>query len=446
MGNQLASEIIKKEVMRCNRCGLCQDACPTYRATGEEMAVARGRNRMLRMAVDGQIEFEKEPAVFKMVDACLLCKSCVVNCPSNVATDKIMLAARSAWCRSHGLSLLQRMLYRGVFSHSNRTRFLNKLARFYQKSGTRWLVRKSGLAGASQGLRAAEAMLPAEISPNVRQVLLEKPLAKGTGPQVTYFLGCAVENLVGNIGLATLDLLEALHCQVTIPDTNCCGAPHHNSGDQEEAVRLALKNVSLLVEKTSGPIITDCATCSNSLKEYPQWLAAPAESSAQVMALRVKDVTSWLAEQGLSTEKLAPLPITVTYHDPCHLVRGLKVKEAPRKVLGFIPGLRLVEMKEADMCCGGAGSFSITHPELSRQVLKRKINNIMQTGAEAVVTSCPACTMQLTYGLKLFGLPLPVLHPVQLAIFSLFLAGGLVQPRTNLGALSKLVPTLGSVG
>jgi len=441
LGNQPANAIIKQEVMRCNRCGLCQDACPTYRATGEEMAVARGRNRMLRMAVDGQIEFEKEPAVFTMIDACLLCKACVVNCPSSVATDKIILAARAAWRQIHGLSWLQRTLYRGVFSHSNRARFLNKLARFYQKSGARWLVRKSGLAGASPGLRAAEALLPAEANPNVRQNILERPLAKGMGPQVTYFLGCAVENLVGNIGLATLDLLEALQCRITIPDTNCCGAPHYNSGDQTEAVRLAKKNVSLL-EHTSGPIICDCASCGDSLKEYPEWLPAPGGSPAQGMAMRITDVTAWLTEYGLPTEKMAPLPIAVTYHDPCHLARGLKVKEAPRRVLAAIPGLRLLEMKESDMCCGGAGSFGITHPELSLLVLKRKINNIIATGAQAVVTSCPSCTMQLAYGLKHFNLPIPVLHPVQLAVFSLFLSGSLIKPRTDLGLLTRLMATV----
>ncbi len=417
------------ELLRCNRCGFCQDACPTYKVTGDERALARGRIRMLRLAFDGSHQFVRQPEMAAMISSCLLCKACVMACPSRVATDTMVLAARAAWHRQHGLPPVARYLYRGVFSHPGRLRLMHKGLRFYQKTGLRWLARKTGLTRIVPLAGRADAQLPTIPAGSVRDFLDRMAasgaattladgnvvLGQGDAPTVGYFLGCAVNHFFSPVGKATLQVLQAHQRRVVVPAVNCCGAPHQSAGDLTEAKRLARRVVDTLSAITVEAWVTDCATCGSTLQEYGKLLADDPVYAAkgEQLAAKVTDITAYLVSIGLKQPDRA-VPVTVTYHDPCHLSRGMLQREAPRTVLRAIPGLILSEMKEADMCCGGAGSYGLTHPRLSNAILARKMANVRQSGAGVLVTSCPSCALQLGRGLRQSGLPLPVYHPVQL--------------------------------
>lgn len=405
----------EKELLRCNKCGFCQDACPTYKVTGRETALARGRVRLMRLGAEGKYDLLSEREIAEILDTCLLCKACVTVCPASVATDQLVLTARSRWRSAHGLTAVQKYLYRGIFSHNRRLRTATKLIRFYQKNGIRWAVKSTGLLEALGAAGKAEGMLPEIPAQTVRDYLAQASPLPQPARRVAYFVGCAVDNFFSPVGIATVEVLRANNRQVLAPDTRCCGAPHMSGGDLEEARRLARHNIDRILALQADRLVTDCATCGSMLREYAHLLADDAayREKARQVAGMVTDVCAYLVETGFD-RNLEPVEATVTIHDPCHLARGLKSKDFPREVLRAIPGIKIIEMQEPDMCCGGAGSYSITHPDFSGKILDRKINNFKATGAGVMVTSCPACTMQLSYGLKQHGLGNPVLHPVQL--------------------------------
>jgi glycolate oxidase iron-sulfur subunit len=404
---------ILEVLMKCNRCGLCQEVCPTYRVSGNEFAVARGRNRLIRMAIEGQLEFDKEPEIEQFINECLLCKACETNCPSGVPTPELISQVREYYTSTKGLPIAKKIMYRGVFSHNKRIDLVRRLAKVYQKTGIKTLVRMTGV---NNIFNKADDMLPDLPKNSVRGQLpmllknIHQPKYK-----VAYFLGCSVNNFFSSIGVATIKVLQKNSCQIIVPDVNCCGAPHNSAGDQREFKRLAIKNLKELAKLDPDAIIVDCSTCGSILKEYVGLFENEPEYQklAKQIAEKVKDISSFLIEIGFKKE-MGEIKARVTYHDPCHGVRFLNVQEAPREILKSIPGIELIEMNEADMCCGGAGSYSIFYPKLSRQILSRKINNFKKTGASILATSCPACTMQLSFGMKLHELTSPVKHPVEL--------------------------------
>ena len=237
---------------------------------------------------------------------------------------------------------------------------------------------------------------------------MEPPLMKG---RVAYFVGCGVNHLLPEIGEATVNLLEVSGYGVSVSRSYCCGLPSYANGDLDTARRLARGNLRLFKNKNVASVVTDCASCSSFLKGYTELLADdPAFGPlAAKFSGKVLDITEFLA--GVSPEpQAAQLPITVTYHDPCHASRYQGLRAEPRKILRSIPGLMFVEMQEADWCCGGAGTYGVKHPDLSDRILGRKMENVARTGAEFLVTSCPSCILQLSYGLRRHNLPMKVLH------------------------------------
>jgi glycolate oxidase iron-sulfur subunit len=416
VAKELTRQELQEKIMKCNRCGMCQNVCPTFLATGNEADVARSRIRFARMVLEGKYDWGAEQELTPYLKECLLCMACVNSCPSSVATDEIMMQARHLTNSASGLPLFNRLAYRGLFSHRQRLRAMGRLLRFYQKGGARWVVKQSGALKLFKGMGKAEDLLPVIPKTSLRaqlpQILHSVP---DPAHRVAYFPGCTIDVFYSGIGRDSIEVLEKNRCLVTVPDAVCCGGPHQSGGDFEEARRLAKKNIDLFSGLEVEAIITDCASCGSTLKGYGELLQNDADycEKARQFAMKVRDISEYLLDIGFSRET-GNLNVTVSYHDPCHLVRGQQLSAPPREILRSIPGVRLKEMHEADMCCGGAGSYGAMHPEMSRKILERKINNFKDTGADCLATSCPACIMQLEFGIRQQHLQASVVHPVQL--------------------------------
>ncbi len=410
---------VYNEVVRCNRCGFCQPACPTYRATGLETAVARGRNTLCREVIEGRIGMRRElgPPVFE----CLLCRACTANCFPAVRTDEIVVAARADYLAQLGEPLLLKFIFRELLPNPSRlTRLMRMLG----------VGKRLGLSGAAKvarvlGLFGKEVEQADEYMPGVPREFLRDRLPRLLGadkpvqpaPRVGYFVGCAVNFALPHVGEATLRYLAERGAAITPLDNVCCGLPAYSCGDLEAARRLAARNVAVLSEAPCDAIVTECASCSSFLRDYPRlFAAAPAlAEKANALRERICDFTVFAERQSLTPRRdpasNAPSrPRIATWHDPCHLCRYQSVTTQPRALLRSLPGVEFREMREADWCCGGAGSYSITHYDLSMRVLERKMDNLARTGADLLVTACPSCILQLSHGVRRAKLAVEVKH------------------------------------
>jgi glycolate oxidase iron-sulfur subunit len=232
------------------------------------------------------------------------------------------------------------------------------------------------------------------------QWVLPREAGAPLGPRVGYFIGCGTNFQEPRTGEAATRLLARAGCEVVALPNVCCGLPPYSYGDREAARELARKNVEILAAAGTDYVVTECGSCSRFLKRYAELLED--DPAAVEVAAKVRDWTEFMAEQPLPPP-VRPWPGVVTYHDPCHLGRGQGIREAPRRLLTEGAGATLVELPEADWCCGGAGSYNLTHPEMSLAILQRKLDNVRSTGAPTVATACPACLIQIGYGLRREG-------------------------------------------
>jgi glycolate oxidase iron-sulfur subunit len=239
----------------------------------------------------------------------------------------------------------------------------------------------------------------------------------GQSLRIGYFIGCGVDIISQNAGHATMQLLKKIGKSVDVLNNCCCGLPAWSYGDLKAARELATKNLSILASEKFDVIVTDCASCASFLKKYPQLFTETEKHHAKAEAVsgRVKDMVQMIhtivADASLSGQAL-----TVTYHHPCHAVRGQGLLEEPGEILNQLPGVEYRPLPEADWCCGGAGSYAFAHYELSQQVLGRKMENLKKTGADLLVTACPACIMHLSYGVRKHGLSTRVCHISELIV------------------------------
>jgi len=409
------------ELLRCNRCGFCVSVCPTYRATLNELFVARGRNFLADRLLRGESLAEDDYA--EPVFQCLLCGACQVVCRSSVKTDEVMVAARHRhWC-NRGRPALLRFLFDHLLPNPRLLRRVVRLMGLGKRTGLSSLARSLGLLRwINVRLEAADALVESiprsflrdrlhrlgfrrtEVGATAAWVL---PCPEGTaGPRLVYFIGCGTDLQLPEAGEAALRVLNAGGCELVVPEHLCCGLPPFSYGDLDAARLLATRNLEILSHFQADGIVTDCGSCAAFLSRYGELLGP----SGEAFSAKVFD----FAEVAVNL----PLPrlrssLRVTYHDPCHLVRGKSVRDEPREVLRRC-GYELIELPEADWCCGGAGTYNIMHPQLSLSVLERKMRNIGTTGAPVVATSCPACIIQLSYGVRRFGPKVEVLHVAQL--------------------------------
>ena len=408
------------DLIRCVHCGLCLNQCPTYRLLGIEMESPRGRLHLIGAAAGGRIPLG-DPFV-DHISRCLQCRACEAACPSGVPFGRLIEAARTQIVRQRPASLAGRLLRALVFAHlfpyPGRLTLVARLLRLYQRSGLRWLVRRSGLLRLLPGgLAEKEALLPSLDARFYRAP--ESGLVPAQGQRrhrVAFFTGCVGSLVFGPVNEATVRVLARNGCEVVVPrEQGCCGALHVHSGEPRIARAMARRNIAAFESSGAEATIANAAGCGAMLKEYadllrddPDYAGRAARFSAQV-----RDVTEFLASIPLPAT-LGPLPCRATYQDACHLAHVQKVRGQPRTLLLAVPGLELIELPDSDHCCGSAGLYNLLQPALSRRLLDEKIAQIAATGADTVITANPGCSLQLQYGLRRAGVKAEVAHIVQI--------------------------------
>lgn len=406
----------QEQVNYCIRCGLCLSVCPTYKESLRETESPRGRVALVAKAIAGELSLTTN---FKdHMYRCLDCLACNDICPVGIRPADLCLEARHAIHQATPTPPLKPILFRGIFPRTGLLEALTKPVAVYDRSGLRRLVQAARATSILPSqLRDMERMLPHRLPlRGVRHQIPDLVLARGERrAHVAYFLGCVQGVMMAEGCKATVEVLAENGCDVVTPsNVKCCGMPMVGYGFKEEARAVARHNIDLLLALNVDAIVTDCATCGSSLKEYPHWLADDPEYAerAERFAAQVRDISEFLVELGIRPPQ-GKVNARVTYHDPCHLCRAQGVREQPREMLRAA-GVDLVEMEGADICCGSAGTQLITHYHTSVGVLESKMDSVAGTGAEIVASGCPGCQMQLSLGVKRRGLAARVVHPSQL--------------------------------
>ena len=397
----------------CNRCGNCQAVCPVYAETRTEMGVARGRVQLAARILSAALPMDREAAA--AISTCTTCMACEEACPSGVPVVDIVNAARAQIVETRGLSWVKRVVFGGVKRPGVLRAAADAAARLQGAAFKPATNRDLRRLRFPYGLAARRAYPPLAARPFAHPGPRRKARA---GTRVLLFPGCMVTYVYPGIGDAAVRVLERAGVDVvTPPAAACCGVPLEAHGDLQGAKDLARLQLDQLDGMEFDALVAACPTCTSSfVHRYPRLLADETRyaARAQALAARSYDITSYLVDVLHADPPVGRLDAAVTYHDPCHLARGLGVTRQPRALLESIPGVRLSEMREPSRCCGGAGSFSLTHQELSLAIGARKAADIIATGAEVVATGCPGCRMQLADVLAQAGDSRPVVHAVEL--------------------------------
>ena len=405
----------QQQLVKCVRCGTCRAVCPVFKITDNENTTARGKVKLIEAVTDGKLELTRE--MQKRLDKCLLCEACSVGCPAGVKTDELFMSARRALADNNGISYIKKIIYTGM-TYRSLFNLALRLGSVFQSLLFRDAPDKKGrfsriplpAAGLNKRrLFPALAKVPlAGLVPKVNKV--SNPKAR-----VAFFPGCMMNYVYTDSGRAVIDVLLANDVEVVMPDNlYCCGIMVAASGDYGTARHLAERNVAALSSDNYDAIITGCASCGATLKhKYGLVIDDPAvRQKWEKISEKVFDFTQYLTAKGYSRE-FADTGVKITYHDPCHLVRGMKVSKEPRAVLKSIPGVELAEMKDANKCCGCGGTFSATHYDISRAINEEKIDNVEKTGAEVLLTGCSGCRMHLEDGLSHRGSKMTVMHTAE---------------------------------
>jgi glycolate oxidase iron-sulfur subunit len=426
LSNALATETDK--LLGCIHCGLCLPVCPTYLQLGNENDSPRGRIYLMRAVSEGRIEPSSD-AFARHIDLCLGCRACETACPAGVRYGSLLEAAREE-VREHAKSaggIHERVLgwaLRRIFPYPGRLRVVFSLLRFLRSSSIVNLAEREGLVrGISERAEFALQLLLStkanfasnEIANNVPSVQVEET-SGATGNAVTVFTGCVMEGLFKHTNQATARVLAANGADlVEAPTQVCCGALHAHSGDLETARELARRNIDVFEQTQGDPmIIVNAAGCGAMLKEYGELLKDDANYAerARGLSARVRDVSEYLAASPV--RRGAEIRKKVTYDAPCHLYHAQRVTSAPQQLLSSIPGIEFVPLEGMQDCCGGAGIYNLTEPEMSESLLSDKIDKVKATRADLLVTANPGCHMQLGAGVQQFGASCRVAHVIDL--------------------------------
>jgi glycolate oxidase iron-sulfur subunit len=408
----------QKDLDRCVHCGLCLNACPTYRVLGIEMDSPRGRIYQMNLVANGAAISE---SYVEHLDLCLACRGCESACPSGVQYGRLIEAARAEIDQKVPLPWLVRRLRRFVFGSllpsPRKLRLAAALLYFYQRSGLRALTRASGVLKLFGKLGRAEQLAPdAELPTFLAQYGKVFPAEGARRYKVALLGGCIANISFARLNEATVRVLQKNGCQVHVPaGQTCCGALSLHAGVRDIARDLARRNIDAIFGGGFDAIITNAAGCGSTLKEYDHLLEHdPAYADrAEQFSRKVKDVTEFLGSIDLNTS-FGRVEQTVTYQDSCHLRHGQKVAAPPRRLMGAIPGLEFREMPGSDICCGSAGIYNIVQNEMAMTLLGRKMTSVNATGAGVIATANPGCLLQLRAGVKLHGNGQRVAHVVEL--------------------------------
>ena len=392
----------------CIHCGFCLPKCPTYQELGSEADSPRGRIYLMKAVESGRIPIDE--TFIDHLECCLGCRACESACPSGVRYELMLNSSRARIYEAEPPSLIQRFIFRQLLPYPRRLAAMASLLRFYQGCGLQKLVRKTNLLNRmSAELGKAEEKLPQ--IPRPFRFSHSYPAYGKPRYQVAFLSGCIMPLLFPHVHRASIELLRRSGCDVILPvSQTCCGALHSHAGDRAAASELAQRNLQAFSERKWDAVVVNSAGCSASMKEYEHLLET---QEAREFSTKVKDICEFLEEVHPSWD-LRPLPVRVAYDDACHLLHGQKVSAQPRSLLQQIPELSLLAVPNSDRCCGGAGIYNLVRPEMSQQLLSRKIEEILSTRPERVATANPGCILQIQYGLRSQGLNLPVQHPVEL--------------------------------
>jgi glycolate oxidase iron-sulfur subunit len=399
----------------CVHCGLCLNACPTYRELGVEMDSPRGR--IYQMAQVSTRAAAISDSYIEHIDLCLACRGCETACPSGVQYGRLVEAARaeieSSIKRPWRVRMLRDIVFRRLLPSRTALRLAGIGLYLYRRLGLKKLARVFLRGRLSQ----LDSLAPAAEPPFFYRYYGRTLAAEGQQRYRVALLGGCIANIsFARLNEATVRVLRKNGCEVSIPRAQtCCGALHVHAGMREEARRLARKNIDALLEEGFDAIVTNAAGCGSTLKEYGELFEHDpvyAARAKQFSAL-VKDINEFLASIDLNPN-LRELPLTVTYQDSCHLAHGQKIRSAPRKLLRAIPGLTLKEMPLSDLCCGSAGIYNIVHTEMAMSLLTKKIALAKSTRASVIATANPGCMLQLEAGVRQAGGGMRVAHVVEL--------------------------------
>ena len=414
------------EINSCIHCGYCLDTCPSYRVLGSEMASPRGRIYLMDAIAKGEAELNA--TTVQHFDSCLGCLACTSACPSGVNYDELLTSVRGQIERNYQRPLgdrLFRWLIFNLFPYPERLRKLLPLLWLYQNSPLQSLIRQSRLLKLSTRLEAMEQILP-KVNLDQAQQHFSSVIPAQTQKRyrVGMVLGCVQRLFFHPVNEATVRVLTANGCDVVIPQTQgCCGALPAHQGQEQQAQAIARQMIDAFADQDVDFVIINAAGCGHTLKEYGRILQNDSVYARKAVkfANKVKDSQEFLAEVGLIAE-LSPLtrdPFLVVYQDACHLLHGQKISAQPRQLLQKIPNLELREAAEHNLCCGSAGVYNLLEPEIAGELGDRKAKNLIKTGARAIASPNPGCSLQIQKHLQQQGYELQLWHPLELLDFSI---------------------------
>ena len=401
----------------CVHCGLCTASCPTYLETGNENDGPRGRIYLMRAITDGRLNVTSEAR--RHLELCLDCRACETACPSGVQYGKLIEPFRVAMeaggeDAAKSNDWFHRWILFRLFPYSARMRRALWPARIAQ------LLRLDRVAGA---LGLASLLPPrlrrmSQLLPRLERPLPPLPeLLPAIGKRrarVALFAGCVGDAMFRGTNWATARVLQANGCEVVVPrEQACCGAIHFHAGSSEPAREFADQNAAAFHVEALDAVVVNVAGCGSMLKDYGHHWHDAGQPAREKFARKVKDVSEFLHELGLVPPR-GRVDLVATYHDACHLAHAQRVREAPRKLLAQVPGLKLVDLPESELCCGAAGTYNLTEPEMAERLSRRKLANILSTGARAVITGNAGCILQIAREARAQGERLEVVHPMEI--------------------------------
>ena len=412
----LAEKIDYRRFQECVHCGLCTASCPTYIETGDENDSPRGRIYLMRAVTDGRLSMSDE--VRSHLDLCLDCRACESACPSGVQYGQLIepfkVAMQQSAAPAAKTSWIQKIILHHLFPYPRRVKFALYPAKVMQEFGLLDWFEKIGLTKLlPPTLRRMQAMLPKLEGSGQRLPEVLPPI----GPRrarVALFLGCVADAMFPETNAATARVLQQNGCEVVVPRSQvCCGAIHYHSGSEAPALEFARQNIATFRPEEFDAIIVNVAGCGAMLRDYAHLLPAEDHDSAAAFVSKIRDISEFLMELG-PIKPTHPIARRVVYHDACHLCHAQGIRSQPRQLLSMIPGLELVPLEESEICCGAAGTYNLTQPEMSERLGKRKMDHIEATGAEIVATGNVGCILQIARKVRERGDKMTVVHPIDL--------------------------------
>lgn len=422
---RVGADIDYETFLDCVHCGLCTAACPTYLETGDENNGPRGRIYLMRSVVDGRLELTSK--VEDHLDLCLDCRACETACPSGVQYGRLIEPFRAAQKKAEAAAgkaqnrdWFHRFILYGLFPFPKRMRWALAPARWMQQLGIDRLLDRSGLTRLLPlRLQRMQRFLPRLVpgGPALPEFL---PAIGPRRARVALFTGCVADAVFRHAHWATARVLQQNGCDVVVPRQQvCCGAIHYHSGAAAPAMELAQTNSAAFDSAGVDAVIVNVAGCGSMLKDYGhiahelEPANAGLHDSLERCAAKMKDVSEFLADLGL-VPPTGEIKLRAVYQDACHLVHAQRIREQPRDLLARIPGLEIVQISEPEICCGAAGSYNLTEPEMSDRLAQRKLHNILAARPQAVISGNVGCSMQIQAALRQAGREIWVAHPMEL--------------------------------